>query len=73
MAQSADPTSADYPEQSALEDVERQLSAFPPLVFAGEARQLKRQLGDVAAGNAFLLQGGDCGGEFRRIPPGQGA
>jgi len=59
----------DYPEQSALEDVERQLSAFPPLVFAGEARQLKRQLGDVAAGNAFLLQGGDCAESFAEFHP----
>ena len=53
-----------YPDQEALSDVERQLSGFPPLVFAGEARKLKRALGKVAAGEAFLLQGGDCAESF---------
>jgi 3-deoxy-7-phosphoheptulonate synthase len=53
-----------YNDQAQLADVERQLSGFPPLVFAGEARNLKRQLADVAAGKAFLLQGGDCAESF---------
>ena len=53
-----------YPDQAALADVERQLAGFPPLVFAGEARKLKRQLAKVAAGEAFLLQGGDCAESF---------
>ncbi len=53
-----------YPDQAALGDVERQLAGFPPLVFAGEARNLKRQLGEVASGRAFLLQGGDCAESF---------
>ena len=53
-----------YPDQAALADVERQLAGFPPLVFAGEARKLKRALGEVAAGEAFLLQGGDCAESF---------
>ena len=53
-----------YPDASALAAVERQLAGFPPLVFAGEARKLKRSLGDVAAGRAFLLQGGDCAEAF---------
>lgn len=53
-----------YKNQAALADVERQLSGFPPLVFAGEARNLKRALGEVAAGKAFLLQGGDCAESF---------
>jgi len=53
-----------YPDQAALGEVETQLSGFPPLVFAGEARNLKRALGDVAAGKAFLLQGGDCAESF---------
>jgi 3-deoxy-7-phosphoheptulonate synthase len=44
--------------------VERQLAGFPPLVFAGEARKLKAALGRVAAGEAFLLQGGDCAESF---------
>jgi 3-deoxy-7-phosphoheptulonate synthase len=54
----------EYPDPAALAQVERQLASFPPLVFAGEARSLKRALGRVAAGNAFLLQGGDCAESF---------
>ena len=50
------------PRRSA--DVEAQLASFPPLVFAGEARNLKRALAQVAAGEAFLLQGGDCAESF---------
>jgi 3-deoxy-7-phosphoheptulonate synthase len=53
-----------YPDAGALDTVERQLAGFPPLVFAGEARKLKRALGKVAAGEAFLLQGGDCAESF---------
>ena len=45
-----------YPDQSRLEGAEAQLATFPPLVFAGEARDLKHQLADVAAGRAFALQ-----------------
>jgi 3-deoxy-7-phosphoheptulonate synthase len=54
----------DYPDSAALEAVERQLASFPPLVFAGEARKLKQGLAKVAAGEAFLLQGGDCAESF---------
>jgi 3-deoxy-7-phosphoheptulonate synthase len=54
----------DYPDVVALADVERQLASFPPLVFAGEARKLKKMLGQVAVGEAFLLQGGDCAEAF---------
>ena len=53
-----------YPDQQKLDSVETQLRKFPPLVFAGEARDLKHQLGDVAEGRAFLLQGGDCAESF---------
>ena len=53
-----------YPDQEALSDVYRKLSEFPPLVFAGEARELKKQLAAVAEGKAFLLQGGDCAESF---------
>ena len=48
----------EYPDQGELEAVEEELRNSPPLVFAGEARRLKSQLADVAAGKAFLLQGG---------------
>src|SRR2546421_4537560 len=54
----------DYPDAKALADVEAQLATFPPLVFAGEARNLKKALAKVAAGEAFLLQGGDCAESF---------
>jgi 3-deoxy-7-phosphoheptulonate synthase len=53
-----------YPDIQALDSVEKQLAGFPPLVFAGEARKLKRALGKVAAGESFLLQGGDCAESF---------
>src|SRR5919106_4623386 len=54
----------DYPDAKALADVEKQIATFPPLVFAGEARNLKKALARVAAGEAFLLQGGDCAESF---------
>jgi 3-deoxy-7-phosphoheptulonate synthase len=53
-----------FPDAAALQAVEAQLAGFPPLVFAGEARKLKRALGKVANGEAFLLQGGDCAESF---------
>ena len=53
-----------YPDPDRLAAVEGQLATFPPLVFAGEARELKGQLAEVAAGRAFLLQGGDCAESF---------
>src|SRR5690349_23900560 len=53
-----------YPDARALADVEAQLATFPPLVFAGEARNLKKSLARVANGDAFLLQGGDCAESF---------
>ena len=54
----------DYPDQAALSAVEAQLSKYPPLVFAGEARTLKKQLALAGEGKAFLLQGGDCAESF---------
>jgi 3-deoxy-7-phosphoheptulonate synthase len=54
----------EYPDAAALAAVEAQLATFPPLFFAGEARNLKRQLARVAQGQAFLLQGGDCAESF---------
>jgi len=53
-----------YPDPAALRAAEAQLAKFPPLVFAGEARRLKSQLGAAAEGRAFLLQGGDCAESF---------
>ncbi|WP_291726770.1 class II 3-deoxy-7-phosphoheptulonate synthase [Leisingera sp. F5] len=54
----------DYTDAAALNAVEAQLSKFPPLVFAGEARRLKQHLGAAGRGEAFLLQGGDCAESF---------
>ncbi len=54
----------DYTDQEKLEAVEAQLSKYPPLVFAGEARKLKKALGAASRGEAFLLQGGDCAEAF---------
>jgi 3-deoxy-7-phosphoheptulonate synthase len=59
----------EYPDQSAVNAVEDTLSAYPPLVFAGEARRLKADLGQVAEGKAFLLQGGDCAESFAEFHP----
>ena len=53
-----------YPDLDQLAQVEKQLASFPPLVFAGEARELKAKLARVAQGEAFLLQGGDCAESF---------
>ncbi|MDG2319447.1 MAG: 3-deoxy-7-phosphoheptulonate synthase class II [Rhodospirillaceae bacterium] len=59
----------EYRDQDALKSAEQRLSAFPPLVFAGEARSLKKTLGDVAGGRGFLLQGGDCAESFAEFHP----
>ena len=59
----------EYRDQDALKNAEQRLSAFPPLVFAGEARSLKKTLGDVAGGRGFLLQGGDCAESFAEFHP----
>ncbi|MGZ4769389.1 MAG: class II 3-deoxy-7-phosphoheptulonate synthase, partial [Ilumatobacteraceae bacterium] len=45
----------------------KQIASYPPLVFAGEARSLQTTLGHVAAGNAFMLQAGDCAESFEEF------
>lgn len=57
----------DWPDTAALDVALKQISSFPPLVFAGEARSLQAALGQVAAGNAFLLQAGDCAESFEEF------
>ena len=54
----------DWPDEGALEAVLKELATYPPLVFAGEARDLTGQLAQVAEGEAFLLQAGDCAESF---------
>lgn len=58
-----------YKDKAALAAVEKQLSGYPPLVFAGEARALKAHLAEVSQGRAFLLQGGDCAESFAEFHP----
>ncbi|HMX53669.1 MAG TPA: 3-deoxy-7-phosphoheptulonate synthase, partial [Plasticicumulans sp.] len=54
----------EYADAAALAAAEAQLAKYPPLVFAGEARTLKKSLAEVAEGRAFVLQGGDCAESF---------
>ena len=54
----------EYPDKNSLKVVEKTLNGFPPLVFAGEVRSLKKALAEIAEGNGFLLQGGDCAESF---------
>ena len=53
-----------YENKEEVEKVEQELKTFPPLIFAGEARELKKNLAKVARGEAILLQGGDCAESF---------
>ncbi len=57
----------DYPDAAKLNAIEGELAKLPPLVFAGEVQSLRDQLGDVAQGRAFLLQGGDCAESFEEF------
>ncbi|MCQ4347798.1 3-deoxy-7-phosphoheptulonate synthase class II [Pseudomonas stutzeri] len=60
-----------YPDAERLARVERTLAGYPPLVFAGEARELRRQFAEVTQGRAFLLQGGDCAESFAEFSAGK--
>ena len=53
-----------YKDLELLKQVEAKLAGYPPLIFAGEARNLKEELAEVGKGEAFLLQGGDCAESF---------
>lgn len=57
----------EYPSAEELEAVLKTIEDFPPIVFAGEARNLEEKLGEAAMGNAFLLQGGDCAESFKEF------
>jgi 3-deoxy-7-phosphoheptulonate synthase len=57
----------DWPDPAAVDAVAAELKGMPPLVFAGEARQLRRALAEVAAGRGFLLHSGDCAESFRDL------
>jgi len=53
-----------YEDPVLLEKVEKELKGYPPLIFAGEARNLKRDLARAGRGEAFIVQGGDCAESF---------
>jgi 3-deoxy-7-phosphoheptulonate synthase len=57
----------EWPDTGALDRALKQIASYPPLVFAGEARALQASLGHVAAGNAFLVQAGDCAESFEEF------
>ncbi|MEQ9641318.1 MAG: 3-deoxy-7-phosphoheptulonate synthase class II [Alphaproteobacteria bacterium] len=59
----------EYRDAASLDAVLDKLRRFPPLVFAGEALQMRERLAEVAAGKAFLLQGGDCAESFAEFHP----
>ncbi|WP_136809114.1 class II 3-deoxy-7-phosphoheptulonate synthase [Desulfosediminicola flagellatus] len=56
-----------WPDQTEVDNVLKDLSRLPPLVFAGEIRVLKQQLAKAVTGEAFLLQGGDCSENFSNV------
>ena len=56
-----------WPDAAHLDGALKQIASFPPLVFVGEARSLQAALGQVASGNAFLLQAGDCAESFEEF------
>ena len=56
-------------DKKELDMVLGKLKTYPPLVFAGETRSLKKSLADVVEGKAFLLQGGDCAESFAEFHP----
>ena len=57
----------EYADSEKLKTIEESLNGLPPLVFAGEVRNLKKELSKVEAGKAFLLQGGDCAESFEEF------
>src|ERR671913_437504 len=56
-----------WPDGDGLHRALKTITGYPPLVFAGEARSLQSSLAQVAAGNAFLLQAGDCAESFEQF------
>ena len=53
-----------WPDQLRAREIAAEITKRPPLVFAGEVDRLRDRLGQAAAGNAFVLQGGDCAETF---------
>ncbi|HEY0085951.1 MAG TPA: 3-deoxy-7-phosphoheptulonate synthase, partial [Allosphingosinicella sp.] len=59
-----------WPDEAALDGALRELTAYPALVGAAEARRLTADIAEAQAGRAFLLQGGDCAESFAEFSPG---
>ena len=59
----------EYQDKKELDLVLGKIKKYPPLVFAGESRSLKKSLAQVVKGKAFLLQGGDCAESFAEFHP----
>src|SRR3989440_1785617 len=57
----------EWPDRAAAGAAVTRLKASPPLVFAGEARELRDNLAKAIDGRAFLLQAGDCAESFNEI------
>lgn len=53
-----------WPDRAVLSSAIAELKTLPPLVFAGECDNLKNLISQAQAGNAFMLQGGDCAETF---------
>jgi 3-deoxy-7-phosphoheptulonate synthase len=58
-----------YNDKNKLNKVTEELSKYPPLIFAGETRSLKKKIAQVQQGKAFYLQGGDCAESFQEFNP----
>jgi len=56
-----------WPDPAAVQAAAAELRSYPPLVFAGECDLLKARLAQVARGEAFVLQGGDCAETFAGV------
>jgi 3-deoxy-7-phosphoheptulonate synthase len=56
-----------WPDAAAVDTAAAELRSYPPLVFAGECDLLKDRLAQVARGEAFVLQGGDCAETFAGV------
>lgn len=56
-----------YPDHAELKKACEEIRSYPPLIFAGECRNLQERLAKAAVGEAFILQGGDCAEAFTQF------
>jgi len=60
-----------YPDRAEVDKACNEIRAYPPLIFAGECRNLQERLAKAAVGEAFILQGGDCAEAFTQFSANQ--